>query len=305
MDSKTTLPRLEEDQLFSKPERLIISFSVLVVFYLYAFHPAFPTMRETTIAGWAWKANFYHDNFHGCMVPFISPFLVYLVYRENKNASLRPSYWGLLFLILGFFLFWVALRLQQPRVALCGAPFIIIGFSLYFFGSSITKKLIFPAFLIWFTVPFPVLERQFPYQFQPYLIDTVYELGLFMNMNLSLQGSTIITGSGNQVGFSVGSSFGVKAFWITLMTASLISYLTQRVLWKQWLLIGIALCLFLIASIMKVFTIVFFAELDLIRDARWLWGGAGDILVVLLTCLPLLLVNHLLQKPPKARQVRK
>lgn len=162
---------------------MAVAFAFLfAVYFLYPLDLAGP---GKTIAGWAWLGcNKLNGFLHGRLVPFIFPILVWVAWQRSKGMLMRPSSWGFLWLGIGLFLFLVSLRLGQPRWALVGAPFVVVGFTYYLVGWEITKSMIFPAFFLWFAIPIPGIESYMAGYPRVLTSDLSYRVGAFLGMGV-------------------------------------------------------------------------------------------------------------------------
>lgn len=94
------------------------------------------------------------------------------------------------------------MRSVQPRWALFGMPFLLIGLAQYFFGGRIAKAVIFPAFFLWFAIPLPGLEAFLRGQWTEDVIEVAVMVGGWCGMSLVGEGRTVIeTGTGMHFAF--------------------------------------------------------------------------------------------------------
>ena len=169
---------------------------IALVLVIYVFYPAYPTATGKSLAGWTWAAcNRANESLHGRLVPLIFPWLVWWALRVRKGNEVKPSYWGLVLIGLGLFFFFASVRAVQPRLAMFGVPFLVLGLTFYCFGGKTAKAMIFPAFFWWFAIPLPGLESKIAGMWQMEKVTASYELGKAMGMDLTLNGETIGVGS--------------------------------------------------------------------------------------------------------------
>jgi len=170
----------------------------------FALYFLYPAIGGKTIAVWTWLAcNSANGFLHGRLVFLIFPFLVWIAWKKCNDKLMKPSSWGLFWLGIGCFFFLVALRLGQPRLALVGAPFFVLGFTHFLFGWEVAKSMVFPAFFLWFAIPIPEVERFMGGTPRIMIADLSYHTGLFLGMDLSLSGNSIEV-SGREASFGVG-----------------------------------------------------------------------------------------------------
>lgn len=125
-----------------------------------------------------WSEN---DNYsHGFLIPVISAYIIWQIKDDLAKIELKPSLFGLLFLLAGMALHIVGnvgAELFTMRMAII---FTIAGISLFIMGSSITKKIWFPIVYLIFMIPIPAIiwgKLAFPLQlFAANLTSQVVEL---------------------------------------------------------------------------------------------------------------------------------
>ena len=167
----------------------------VILFGVYLFYPAYPTMTWRSLGGWTWAVCNSHNGFlHGRLVPLVFPWMIWWAWKSRGGEVVQPSYWGLVLLGVGLLLFLAGMRAEQPRFALFGVPFVVIGLGQYLFGWKVAKGVIFPAFFLWFTIPVPGLERVVMGNWETMVTRVSYEMGDLLGMGLILEGWTIVVG---------------------------------------------------------------------------------------------------------------
>lgn len=178
--------------------RVMVGLALLLLTGIYFFHPAYPTIAWKSLAGWTWAACSSANGFlHGRLVPLIFPWLLWVAWRRNQEEAVKPSYWGLVWLGLGMLLFWASMRVVQPRWALFGAPFVVIGMTHYLFGGRIARGMAFPAFFLWFAMPVPGLEGWIDGWSRPILANATVLVGGWLGVDLASKGREVLSGDGS------------------------------------------------------------------------------------------------------------
>ena len=124
----------------------VIIIAAIAIWFL-GFYVMFPTARGDTLAKWsffAWNAK--NDFIHGRIIPFAFIAFVFIGWKEMVKAHKSPSKLGLLFCAFGVLLYFASIRTIQPRLALVGLPFIILGSVHFLYGWKVTRVMLFPAF---------------------------------------------------------------------------------------------------------------------------------------------------------------
>ena len=162
---------------------------------IYLFYPAYSTATEKSLGGWTFAAcNSQNGFLHGRLVPLIFPWLLWWAWRGKKDVVVKPSYWGLVGIVVGLVLFWASMPMVQPRWALFGVPFLLLGLGQYLFGWKVVRGLVFPAFFWWFVIPVPELEALFVGNVISWLVSSTHHVGLFFGLDLVREGGTVILG---------------------------------------------------------------------------------------------------------------
>ena len=244
----------------------VAAITAISLIFLYFFYPAFPTVVGKSLGGWAWHACNPANNFlHGRFIPLAFGVMCWMGVKAAKNEILKPSLMGLLALLVGLLFFLISVRTIQPRIAIIGAPFTILGIIYYLAGFRIASYFIFPAFFWWFTIPVPGLEAALTGNLQTLITRACYQAGIFLGMDLVSRGSNI-TVAGSAVNIAEGCS-GIRSLMALTMIAAIYANYTQKVFWKKMVLFASALPLAIIGNFGRIFTILILANFG--------WGDFG------------------------------
>ena len=251
--------------------------SLGILLLVYFVYPAFPTAVGKSLAGWCWFAcNSTNGFLHGRFVPLAFVLMAWMSYQRTKDEMARPSYLGLAILILGMIFFLLAMRTIQPRVALMGAPFLVIGFSQYLFGFSVTRHLVFPAFFLWFSMPVPGLEMLLTGQLQNFIVKSCYHVGTFVGLDLVRDGSTIYV-SNSPVEVAGGCS-GIRSLMALTMIAAVYANYTQKPLWKKAVLFASSFPLAVFANFFRIFSILVLGQFGFTSFGTGTWHDWAGLL---------------------------
>jgi len=179
-----------------------VVFALILV--IYVFYPAYPTVHVKSLGGWTWVACHSVNSFlHGRLVPLIFPWLVWWALKDRKGEVVKPSYWGLVWIGVALLLFFASVRAVQPRWALFGVPFMVLGVTQYLLGKRVALAMIFPAFFWWFMIPLPWLRSVVEGNWQMGVTVTTFEVGKLLGMDLIREGGTITV---NEVHVNIGET---------------------------------------------------------------------------------------------------
>jgi exosortase len=200
-----------------------------------------------------------------------------MAYQKTKKMDAKPSYTGLPFLLLGLLFFLISMRTIQPRLALIGAPFVVIGYAYYVFGFQIAKHIIFPSFFLWFSVPVPGLEAILTGNLQVLITKACYHTGIFLGMDLVNTGADIYIG-GSSVKVAEGCS-GIRSLMALTMIAAVYANYTQKSLWKKAFLFALALPLAIAGNFLRIFTILVLAQFGYADFGTGTWHDWAGLLI--------------------------
>lgn len=244
---------------------LVLISGVLV--YFYGFYDVFMNGAQST-AVWAWKGwNDENDQVH-CR--FILPIIGYILWyrRAELIAAVKaPSARGLAFVIVGVFLFVLAVRCLQPRIAIVALPLIVYGVAEYLGGRAVARYFIFPCLLILFMVPIGGVI-QGTVSLQLLASKMVGILCGLLGIHVQILGTTI-TVDGHPFEVAGGCS-GIRSLMAMTMLAALYVYFVLRQPWQQFVVFGASILFALIGNIARLFSVVLVAK-------WWSPEVAGDL----------------------------
>jgi len=247
-----------------------------VVILFWVVYPLFPNSSTSFSRLVPWMADAWRGDFlHGWAVPFIFVFFVWRAIPKMREESCEMGKLGLFPLIFGILLFLLSVRSLQPRVALAGIPFLIIGSVYFVSGFRVVRHLIVPSFFWYFAITVPGLQ-QATNALQIIVTKSCYFVGSNLGMELVNAGNTISSATDSwQFDIAEGCS-GIRSVMALVMIAAIYAYLTQKSLWKMAILFASSLPLALIANFFRIFTILVLAEggmSDFAAGAYHDWAG--------------------------------
>ncbi len=138
-------------------------------------------------------------------------------------------------LLFGVFLFILAARTLQPRVALAALPLLLLGGALYLCGRRIARVLLFPVLCLFFMIPVPGID-QATVKLQLFAAKAAQLICSLIGLKLAAVG-TSLHAVDESFSFEIAEGCsGINSLMaITLMTA-IFAHLTQDRWWKKLLL---------------------------------------------------------------------
>lgn len=278
----------------------------LVLIYFFGFHHAYPTSQGKSLAHWCWLAwNAKNDTLHGKAIPFAFALMCWLGWKKARHEPIRPALWGMVPLLAGVGLYLISARALQPRLALFGLPFVILGGLLFCAGPKFTRHFVFASFFWYFAIPVPGIQ-QATALLQVVVTKLCFQAGLLMGMPIMCEGNTISATSGTSWGFDIAEGCsGIRSLMALTMIAAIYANYTQKTLWKKAFLFACALPLALVGNFGRVFTILLLAHFGFEKfAARTYHDWAGLLIFFPIALTGLFVIDRLINPRPKRRLKR-
>lgn len=289
--------------------KIIAGLAVALLVWLYGFKPLF-SAKSGGITVISWLVNTWSEKNqlqHCFYLPFVMAFLVLRKRESLANAPHLPRFSGLVLFAFGLLLYLASIRTLQPRLAVGGLPFLIVGAALYLRGWDYARCLVFPAILIFFTVPVPGIVQA--------------TNGLQLAATRGAHAITSISGvdairSGNQIhsasgawGFDVAEGCsGIRSLLVLMLGAAIYGHLTLKKVWHNALLFALALPVAVVANCLRIASVTLIAEYisadlagSLYHDySTWIFFAFGFACLVILSKL---IAGHFFRKTHSSRLV--
>ena len=271
---------------------------VAVLTYFLVIHSTYPntSTSEDAVIPWmmdSWKAKY--DMLHGWAVPLLFVVFISMSWKEVSEVKLKGAWVGLLIAAFGIIIYLASARTLQPRVALFGFPFLIIGSVVFVCGWGMLRYIWFPAFFWYFAISVPGLQ-QATSVLQIFISESCYAVGSALGIQLTLSGNDLssATGSWDSLNIAEGCS-GIRSLMALVMISAIYAYLTQKKLWKMAFLFACALPLAVLANFLRIFTIILLAEFGFSKFAAGVYHDwAGLLFFFPIALAGLFLIDRLL-----------
>ena len=112
----------------------------------------FPTLSHL-VAQWWSDPNFSH----GFFVPLFSAFVIWQERSRLTRLSLRPSWWGLLFVVFGLCVLVVGQMGAELFLSRVSMLIVLAGLIVLFLGLSFFRALLFPWAFLFLMIPIPTI----------------------------------------------------------------------------------------------------------------------------------------------------
>jgi exosortase len=241
---------------------LLIATIVATFVYFFGFLPLF--MKGTfssgigSTAAWAWEA-WTGNQAHSRLVPLVSLGLVYYHRKEIRQAEKHGANWGLAFAGIGIGLFLLGARCLQPRISLASIPFLIYGSVVYLWGKHVGRIVLFPCAFLIFMIPVAAIE-QGTFQLQFVITSVVGFLSNLVGIKINALGTTL-TAADNSFNFAIAEGCsGIRSLFAITMLAAIYVHITQREMWKKFVILAFSLVFAIAGNIGRIFTVILVAK---------------------------------------------
>ncbi|MGD9948034.1 MAG: exosortase/archaeosortase family protein [Desulfobulbus sp.] len=196
-----------------------------------------------------WSTN---DNYsHGYFIPFISGYMAYSMLGELRKLPSFAANWGLLFLIAG---------LGQLYIASVGSEFflqrtslipVLLGISLFLWGTLITRKLLLPIFYLLFMIPLPaIIWNKIAFPMQLFSSAITEEIVRLMGIPIFREGNVLhLSQTTLEV---IDACSGLRSLTTMLALAAALAWFTDFTQWKKWALFFLAAPVAILANIVRL-----------------------------------------------------
>ncbi len=267
-------------------------------------------IRTPSLMGWMWTCwsakgvDGVAEEAHGKLIPVVVLVLFWWKRKELLAQELKLWWPGLFLVALGLLIHFVGYAAQQSRISIIGLFTGIYGLMGLAWGLGWLRRSFFPFFLLAFCVPLGNFMQPVTFRLR-LLVSEVVQLGAsFLSFDVMRQGTALINPVGHYRYEVAAACSGMHSLIATLAFAIIYGMLAFRRWWKIGLLIASAFPLAVLGNVVRMFTIIFAAELWGQEAGNYVHtGGPGGILS-LLPYVPafagLLLIGHWLREPEPA-----
>lgn len=187
------------------------------------------------------------------LIPVVSLYLLYRVWRRRHEIELHKSWHGLWMLVLGALFALSAIRTHQPRIALAALSTMLTGLTWYYWGFRCALRCVFPLFFILLWAVPPTLEQStVPLQIMSTKLAS-WGASVF-GVETIAEGTNISSVSGKWDSFNIaGGCSGLNSLKTLFLISLPWAYLADNL--KFWKRIVLVLCSFPLAVFSNSFRI--------------------------------------------------
>ncbi|MEP6820917.1 MAG: exosortase/archaeosortase family protein [Chthoniobacterales bacterium] len=213
------------------------------------------------IGTWAWfRYRPEYNQEHSKLIPAVFLFLIWYHREALAKADKKGSNWGLLLLGIGIFLYVVAARALQARLAIAALPFLFTGVLLFVWGKQVARILLFASAFLVFLVPLGAIE-QMSFKLQFIITGAVQWLSGIFGINVYAVGTTLKAVDGSW-GFDIAEGCsGIRSLIAMVMITAIYVHIVEKQLWKKVTIFALSILFAIIGNAGRIFTIIIIAKL--------------------------------------------
>ncbi len=213
------------------------------------------------IGHWAWfRYKPEYNQEHSKLIPAVFFFLIWYHREALAKARKEGSNWGLLLIGIGIFLYVVAARALQARLAIAALPFLFTGVLLFVWGKQVARILLFTSAFLVFLIPLGAIE-QMSFKLQFIITGAVQWLSGIFGINVYAVGTTLKAVDGTW-GFDIAEGCsGIRSLIAMVMITAIYVHIVEKQLWKKVTIFGLSILFAIIGNAGRIFTIIIIAKL--------------------------------------------
>jgi exosortase len=240
----------------------LIGIIVALVFAIFHFQGNTTDVRMFSRSALVWMISRWNDAFstaadysYAWLIPFGAIWLLWQKRGELVAAPKSTSYAGLAVVVFALLLHWLGAKAQQTRLSLIGLDLLLWGIPYYLCGRHVARLILFPCAFLMLCVPLNFLDSlTFPLR----IFATTVSTGLLNGLGIAVQrsGSAIYSTVEGLFQLDVADPCsGIRSIMAMAAMAAIYSHLTQKTLFKQWLLFLLSLPIPVIGNIARIISI--------------------------------------------------
>ncbi len=209
---------------------------------------------------------------HGFLVPFVSGYLIWLKKEELALAQKKGSWIGLLLIVSAVLIHIFGTAIYIFSVSGFSIWILIVGVSLFLYGTEVTKIILFPLFFLLFMFPLPgAIITMISFPLKVLVAQMGVKIASLLGVPLLLEGFVITIPQGDLL---VGNPCsGLRSLIAFLAMGSLFAYFSDLSRGKQIFLFLLTIPIAIASNLVRVPILIYWSY-------KWgLESAAPDTLV--------------------------
>lgn len=238
---------------------------------------------------------------HAFLIPFISGFLIWRKKEELSKIQPEGSLWGFALILFSVVMNILGTILYIFSVSGFSIFFLIIGISLYLYGREITRRILFPLLFTIFMFPLPLaVINKISFPMKMLVAKTGALIVSFLGIPVVREGFYLSIPAGDLL---IGNPCsGLRSLISFLALGAVFAYFIKTSIFRQWLLLVLAVPVALLSNIVRVPILILIAHFWGVEAAapESIWHGASGIFVFILGLFLLFFTGKMLEINEKA-----
>ncbi len=255
--------------------QLEIGFWAVVVgllFFLFHLHGNSQEVATCRHSLFRWLDSRWTGDYAYCrFLPLASLYALWRRRREIAAAPRRTDWRGAIVVAAALVLHWMGVLAQQPRVSAVGFILVLWGLPFLIYGFSLARWLLFPCGYLFLAIPLNFIDSMTA----PLRLFATAVSGAILNgFGLEVQrvGSGLFSAAGNAFSFNVAPECsGLRSLLAMTALMAFYAWLTQKTLFKKWLLFLCSIPVAVVANICRIILVVVVAAFFGQDVAMGLW----------------------------------
>lgn len=191
----------------------------------------------------------------------VGPTVGWLVWRRRTEiAAMKPmgSWWGLPIIIFGLACYYVGYKANSYYFGFAALQSFMLGSVLWLLGWRLLQLLAFPWIMLAFAWPMIFLEDRFGFPLRMWSTNGVMTVARLLGAPIRSEGTSLFSASaGQDIGawmtLSVdGPCSGMNTLFALMFVGALVSYFSQRCLWRRVLLFACTIPLAVVGNMLRI-----------------------------------------------------
>lgn len=245
---------------------------VALLFFLFHLHGNSQEVATCRHSLFRWLDSRWTGDYAYCrFLPLASLYALWRRRREIAAAPRRTDWRGALVVAAALVLHWLGVLAQQPRVSAVGFILVLWGLPFLIYGYGLARWLLFPCAYLLLAIPLNFIDSMTaPLR----LFATAVSAAMLNGFGLEVQrvGAGLFSAAGNAFSFNVAPECsGLRSLLAMTALMAFYAWLTQKTLFKKWLLFLCSIPVAVVANICRIILVVVVAAFFGQDVAMGLW----------------------------------
>ncbi|MDA3924650.1 MAG: exosortase/archaeosortase family protein [Kiritimatiellae bacterium] len=191
---------------------------------------------------------------HGWLIPFISLYALWVQRDKLRRASSKPSYLGLVFVVLCLIVFWFGSCGMQSRIEQVTLIGLLWSIPFAFWGREVARVLLFPVGYLVFTIPLTSFLDFFTVTLRLFSTNLTTLLVNGFGINVERVGNSLYSRvAGNEFNLSVADGCsGIESFFAILAFVTIYAWIKQKTLLQKIIMVVLSIPVSVIGNTVRL-----------------------------------------------------